>query len=52
MQELVEALERRPALTAAARDVPDALQVGTKKRLSGRTKKLTRKEEIIAAAAA
>ena len=25
MQELVEAQERRPALTAAARDVPDAL---------------------------
>jgi transposase len=52
MQQLVEAQERRPALTAAARDVPDALQVGTKKPLSGRTKKLTRKEEIAAAAAA
>jgi transposase len=52
MPELVEAQERRPALTASARDVPDALQVGTKKRLSGRTKKLTRKEEIAAAAAA
>jgi hypothetical protein len=52
MQELVEAQEHRPALTASARGVPDALQVGTKKRLSGRTKKLTRKEEIAAAAAA
>jgi transposase len=52
MQQLVEAQERRPALTASARDVPDALQVGTKKRLSSRTKKLTRKEEITAAAAA
>jgi hypothetical protein len=33
----------RPALTASVRGVTDALQVGTKKRLSGRTKKLTRR---------
>ena len=52
MQEFVEAQERRPALTASARGVPEALQVGTKKRLPGRTKKLRRKEEIVAVAAA
>jgi hypothetical protein len=33
--------ERRPALTASARGVPETLQVGTKTRSSGRTKKLT-----------
>ena len=52
MQEFVEAQERRPALTAPARGIPEALQVGTKKRLPGRTKKLRRKEEIVAVAAA
>jgi hypothetical protein len=52
MQEFVEAQERRPALTASARGVAEALQVGTKKRLPGRTKKLRRKEEIGAVAAA
>jgi hypothetical protein len=50
--ELVEMPQRRPALTASARGVPGALQVGTKKRSSGRTKKLRRKEEIAAVAAA
>jgi len=40
----------RPALTAAARGVTRHRQVGTEKRLSGRTKKLTRK--AIAAAPA
>jgi transposase len=53
MQELAEAQERRPALTASARGVPQALQVGTKKRLSGRTKKLTRRDmEALTPAAA
>jgi Helix-turn-helix domain len=42
--ELVASALRRPALTAAARGVPAPARVGTKKRLSGRTKKLTRKE--------
>jgi hypothetical protein len=51
MPELVAQPQRRPALTASARGVPAALQVGTKKRSSGRTKKLPRKEEIAAAAA-
>jgi transposase len=53
MQELVEGQERRPALTAAARGVAEVLQVGTKKRLPGRTKKLTRRDmEPITPAAA
>jgi transposase len=53
MQEPVEAPQRRPALTASARGVQEALQVGTKKRLSGRTKKLTRADlEPITPAAA
>ena len=43
---------RRPALPAAAAGVPGALQVGTKKRFSGRTKKLTGKAESAASAAA
>src|SRR5262245_40719949 len=43
MQELVEAQERRPALTASVRGVPEPLQVGTKKRSPRRTKKLTRR---------
>ena len=44
--------ERRPALTAAARGVTAARQVGTKKRSSGRTKKLegSRPEAVPAAA--
>ena len=37
--------QRRPSLTAAARGVTGPGQVGTKKRPSGRTKKLTRKKE-------
>src|SRR5262249_43688647 len=42
----------RPSLTAAARDVTRAMQVGAKKRPSGRTKKLTlRKLENVASAA-
>src|SRR6516162_5461601 len=45
-------LEGRPALTASARAVPDALQVGTKKRSPGRTKKLTGKAEAAVPAAA
>jgi len=36
---------RRPSLTAAARGVPSPGQVGTKKRPSGRTKKLISKKE-------
>jgi transposase len=37
--------EHRPSLTAAARGVTGAAQVGTEKRPSSRTKKLTRKRE-------
>jgi len=48
---IVESPARRPALTAAARGVTGPGQVGTKKRPSGRTKKLTRKKEAYAAAA-
>jgi transposase len=44
--------EQRPALTAAARGVASPARVGTEKRLSGRTKKLSRKEERVAPAAA
>jgi transposase len=40
--ELVESPARRPALTAPARGVTGPEQVGTKKRPSGRTKKLTK----------
>jgi transposase len=43
MAEIVAPKQRRPALTASARGVTGARQVGTKKRSSGRTKKLTRK---------
>jgi transposase len=50
--ELGAAPQRRPALTASARGVPGALQVGTKKRPSGRTKKPTGKEETAVPAAA
>jgi transposase len=39
--ELAALAQRRPALTATARGVPARLRVGTKKRPSGRTKKLT-----------
>ena len=42
-QSLWQQPQRRPALTASAHGVPGALQVGTKKRSPGRTKKLTRK---------
>jgi transposase len=47
--ELVESAPRRPSLTAAARGVTGPGQVGTKKRPSGRTKKLTTKKEAYAA---
>jgi transposase len=47
--ELVESVPRRPSLTAAARGVTGPGQVGTKKRPSGRTKKLTTKKEAYAA---
>lgn len=50
--ELVAAPVRRPALTASAAGAPSALQVGTKKRFSGRTKKLKGKAEDTAAVAA
>ena len=40
----------RPSLTAAARGVTELGQVGTKKRPSGRTKKLTRTWEVVAPA--
>src|SRR6266581_1918819 len=43
--ELVEGTPRRPSLTAAARGVTAPGQVGTKKRPSDRTKKLTRKKD-------
>ena len=49
--ELVTRPKRRPALTASAAGVPGALQVGTKKRPPGRTKKLTLKGEGIVVAA-
>jgi transposase len=52
MLEPVAAPTRRPALTASAAGVPGVLQVGTKKRSPGRTKKLTGKEESAASAAA
>src|SRR6516162_4419030 len=42
--ELAESAARRPSLTAAARGVTGPGQVGTKKRPSGRTKKLTLKK--------
>ena len=42
--ELVASASRRPALTTAARGVSAPARVGTKKRLSGRTKKLTGKD--------
>jgi Helix-turn-helix domain len=42
----------RPSLTASARGVTQPVQVGTKKRPSGRTKKLTRKLESVAPTAA
>jgi len=50
--ERAAAAQRRPALTASARAVREQAQVGTKKRPSGRTKKLTRKAESVAPAAA
>ncbi len=37
--------QRRPSLTASARGVPQLPQVGTKKRSSGRTKKLTKPQQ-------
>jgi hypothetical protein len=49
--ECVAPTPRRPSLTAAALGVTRPRQVGTKKRPSGRTKKLTRKKEAYAAAA-
>jgi transposase len=52
MPESAESARRRPALTAAAAGIAASARVGTKKRLSGRTKKLTRKEESVAPAAA
>jgi transposase len=42
--ELVKPAQRRPSLTASARGVTEPGQVGTKKRPSDRTKKLTRKK--------
>jgi hypothetical protein len=44
--ELMASSQRRPALTASARGVPGALQVGTKKRSPGRTKKLSKGGKI------
>jgi hypothetical protein len=44
--------QRRPSLTAPARGVPEPGQVGTKKRPSDRTKKLTRKKEAEASISA
>jgi transposase len=52
MPELVAQPQRRPALTASAHGAQGALQVGTKKRSRGRTKKRTgRAENTIPAAA-
>jgi len=50
--EFVESAARRPSLTAAARGVTGRGQVGTKKRPSGRTKKLTLKQPENSAPAA
>jgi transposase len=47
--ERVAPTARRPSLTAAALGVPGPGQVGTKKRPSGRTKKLTSKKAVEAA---
>ena len=47
--ERVAPTARRPSLTAAALGVPSPGQVGTKKRPSGRTKKLTSKKAVEAA---
>ena len=49
--ELAKPTRRRPSLTASARGVTGNGQVGTKKRPSDRTKKLTKKMERIAPAA-
>jgi transposase len=49
--EIVKPAERRPSLTASARGVTAPGQVGTKKRPSDRTKKLTTKQEGTAPAA-
>ena len=49
--EIAKPAERRPSLTASARGVTEPGQVGTKKRPSDRTKKLTKKMEDIAPAA-
>ena len=38
--------QRRPSLTASARDVPEPRQVGTKKRPPDRTKKLAREKSV------
>jgi hypothetical protein len=50
--ERAAAAQQRPALTASARAVREQAQVGTKKRSSGRTKKLTRKAESVTTRAA
>jgi transposase len=47
--EHVAATAQRPALTAAPPSVPQHAQVGTKKRPSGRTKKLIKKGQAVAA---
>jgi transposase len=52
ISKLVAQPQRRPALTASARGAPGALQVGTKKRFPGRTKKLKGDAESAAPAAA
>jgi transposase len=49
--ELVESPGRRPSLTAPARGATGPEQVGTKKRPSGRTKKLTKRQDTLAASA-
>jgi hypothetical protein len=43
--------QRRPSLTASARGVPEPRRVGTKKRATDRTKKLTRKKTLPPASA-
>ena len=48
-QETVAPPHRRPSLTASTRGVPEPVQVGTKKRSPGRTKKQVKQREPFAA---
>src|SRR5271169_2250204 len=46
--EFARPAQRRPSLTASARGVTSLRQIGTKKRPSDRTKKLTKKKQLSA----